>query len=55
MQSKVKCHELQCGNLADHDGYCKSHWEFLFSGMTNRQRMHAKKALRKVRKEQASV
>lgn len=50
---KPRCFE--CPNTTYKDGYCKSHWDFLFSDMTNRQRMHAKNALRRARKEQASV
>lgn len=45
----MQCHE--CVNPAVQDGYCRGHWDFLFKGMTNRQRMAEKKKLREMRRE----
>lgn len=43
----MKCFE--CGNQVFKDGYCKSHWDFLFAGMGNKQRAEERKKLREMR------
>lgn len=40
-----------CMNPAVHDGYCAGHYEFLFKGMTNSQRMKEKRHLNGIIKE----
>lgn len=48
---KQKCLDPGCSAKGDYkDGFCKSHWDFLLGGMTNHQRMQAKKALREARR-----
>jgi len=39
-------------NSVYQDGYCSKHWHDLFDGLTNHQRMHVKRDLRKARKAQ---
>jgi hypothetical protein len=36
-------------NTVYQDGYCEKHWYEIFDGLTNHQRMHAKRDLRKAR------
>lgn len=42
-----------CMNPATRDGYCAGHWEFLFKGMTNKQRMIEKRHLDGIIREKA--
>jgi hypothetical protein len=48
-----RCYE--CTMPAEKDGFCESHWNFLFAGMNNRQRMAEKKKLREMRRERAKA
>lgn len=49
ISTKPKCFE--CILPAAKDGYCRGHWDFLFGGMNNHDRMLEKKKLRDIRRE----
>lgn len=42
---------FQCLNVPAKDGYCQPHWDYLFKGMSNYQRMKEKKHLRNIIKQ----
>lgn len=57
MDNKRRCRAYRlsafgnCLNQSTSDGYCDSHWQFLFKNMTNKQRFEEKRHLRNIIKQ----